>query len=204
MLAFDNISIVFNGHTIIQGLNFKMEKGEKIVIKGESGSGKSSLLNTLTGFVRPSNGKIIFKGHELSPKNFSNLRNELAYLPQQISFNNLDVEAFIRLPFQFDRNKSLNPSMNQIERFFRDFGLKPDLLKSKMQDISGGEKQRVALISCLLLGRKILLLDEPTSALDSQIKQKVMHFLFEQEHVTIMSASHDPEWVERCTKVIDI
>jgi ABC-type multidrug transport system ATPase subunit len=204
MLAFENISIGFNGRSIIQDLNFKVEKGGSVVIKGESGSGKSSLLNTLTGFVRPSEGRIIFNGEELNPKNFSLLRKQLAYLPQHVSFNNLEVETFIRLPFEFQNNKALSPTKSQIEELFKEFALKADVLKNKMQEISGGEKQRVALISCLLLNRKILILDEPTAALDSQVKQKVMDYLFGNKNLTIISASHDPEWVERSTKIVQI
>ncbi len=185
-------------------MSFRIDAGDKAVFSGASGSGKSSLINTLTGFVRPSGGKITFEKEILNAGNIEKFRSRIAYLPQQISFNSMDVKAFIRMPFHFERNKSETPGKERIAKYFDDFRLKQDIIKSKMQDISGGEKQRVALISCLLLNRKILLLDEPTSALDSKVKNRVMDWLFNKDDITIISASHDPEWVERCNKVIGI
>jgi ABC-type lipoprotein export system ATPase subunit len=82
--------------------------------------------------------------------------------------------------------------------------LKAELLENKMQDVSGGEKQRIALVSCLLLQREILLLDEPTSALDSHSKSKVMDYLFANPKLTILSSSHDPEWIARCSKIVSL
>lgn len=204
LLAFENISISFDHKPLISGLTFSVQQGDKVVIRGESGSGKSSLLNTLTGFTRPSSGTILFEDTELHVENFNKFRKQIAFLPQQVSFNNLDVRSFIELPFGFQRNKSSFPSEEKIKLLFTEFSLKHDILNSRMQDISGGEKQRVALISCLLLGRNILLLDEPTSALDSQVKQKVMDYIFKQDELVVISASHDPEWVERCTQIVDI
>lgn len=204
MLSFKKISVSFGNKTLIRDLSFRIDVGDKAVFSGASGSGKSSLINTLTGFVRPSGGKITFENEILNAGNIEEFRSRIAYLPQQISFNSMDVKAFIRMPFHFDRNKSETPGQDRIAKYFDAFSLKHDIIKSKMQDISGGEKQRVALISCLLLNRKILLLDEPTSALDSKVKNRVMDWLFNKDDITIISASHDPEWVERCNKVIGI
>lgn len=204
MLAFENIKISFNAKTVVSGLSFSVSEGRKAVISGESGAGKSSLLNTLTGFVRPDAGSIRYSGKELNAGSIQDFRTRIAYLPQQISFNNLDVKSFIEMPFRFQWNKSGYPSNEKVIHFLSGFGLRPEILNSTMQEISGGEKQRIALISCILLDRSILLLDEPTSALDSAIKTRIMDFLFQLSGVTIISASHDPEWVERCDQVIRI
>ena len=204
LLSIKNIDIGFNGKSLISGLSFDIEKGDKLVFKGKSGSGKTSLLNMITGFVRPTYGSILFEGSALQKSNLNDLRKKLAYLPQQISFNNYEVKQFLEMPFGFANNMPLTPTDKKILEYFSLFDLDQDILNSKMQDISGGEKQRVALISCLLLQRKILLLDEPVSALDKNSKNKVIEYLLGMENLTIISASHDPDWLAACNKIIDL
>jgi len=204
LLSFNNIGINFNNKSLFSVLTFDIDKGDKVVFKGKSGSGKTSLLNIITGFVRPASGTVLFDGSPLTKSNLIDLRKKLAYLPQQLSFNSHEVQQFLEMPFGFANNKSLTPNKNSILKYFSLFDLNHDLLNSKMQDISGGEKQRVALISCLLLQRKILLLDEPVSALDKSSKKKVIDYLFAMNELTIISSSHDPDWVDACNKIIDL
>ena len=175
-----------------------------MVFKGKSGSGKSSLLNMITGFIRPTIGTISYEGSPLVKSNLNELRKKIAYLPQQISFSSLEVKQFLELPFSFVFNKNLSPKKQRILEYFSLFDLKHDIFNSKMQEISGGEKQRVALISCLLLQRKILIMDEPVSALDHDAKVKVIDHLFGLDDLTLISASHDPDWLAACNKIIDI
>lgn len=189
---------------MFSGLTFDIEKGDKLSFKGKSGSGKTSLLNIITGFVRPATGTVLFDGSPLTKSNLNDLRKKLAYLPQQISFNSYGVQQFLEMPFGFANNKNLTPNKKNILEYFSLFDLNHDLMNSKMQEISGGEKQRVALISCLLLQREILLLDEPVSALDKNSKKKVIDYLFTKDDLTIISASHDPAWVDACNKIIDL
>ncbi len=204
LLSFNNIGIGFNGKSLISGLSFDIEKEDKLVFKGKSGSGKTSILNMITGFVRAAYGSVLFDGNPLIKSNLNDLRKKLAYLPQQLSFNSYGVKQFLEMPFGFANNKHLTPSKKKILEYFSLFDLDHDLLNSKMQEISGGEKQRVALISCLLLQREILLLDEPVSALDKNSKMKVIEHLFEMDNLTIISASHDPDWVAACNKIVDL
>ena len=204
LLSIKNIDIGFNGKSLISGLSFDIEKGDKLVFKGKSGSGKTSLLNMITGFVRPTYGSILFEGSALQKSNLNDLRKKLAYLPQQLSFNSLGVKQFLEMPFGFANNKGLTPTHEKVLEYFSIFDLNHDLLNSKMQEISGGEKQRIALISCLLLQREILLLDEPVSALDKNSKKKVIDHLFGMDDLTVISASHDQDWFDACNKIVDL
>ncbi len=204
LIRFENISIGYNGKPLLDGLSFDVAAGDKLALKGESGSGKTSLLNVVTGFVRPTSGRILVNNEESNREIIQALRRQIAWLPQQINFSDYDVEDFIMLPFSFSVNKPIRPDRNKILELFNFLGLKPGLIDSTMQEVSGGEKQRIALVSCLLLQRQILLLDEPVSALDEASKKLVMDYLFEQKELTIISASHDPEWIARCSKVINL
>ena len=204
LIRFENIAIGYNGKSLLEGLSFDIASGDKLVLKGESGSGKTSLLNVVTGFVRPTSGHMLLHDEISNRDNIRSLRRQIAYLPQQINFSDYDVKEFLELPFTFSANKSIRPDREKILELFRFLGLKPELFDSTMQEVSGGEKQRIALVSCLLLQRQILLLDEPVSALDDASKKLVMDYLFSQKELTIISASHDAEWVARCNKIINL
>lgn len=204
LLSFKNVNIAFSGNTIIKDISVDVALGDKLVFKGSSGSGKTSLLNVLIGFVKPKKGEVFFKGNLLSGANIGELRKLCAYLPQQLVFSNYSVKSFLELPFTFEQNKSNSPTEKKILDYFSMFDLKSELLANNMQDVSGGEKQRIALVSCLLLQREILLLDEPTSALDKGSKGKVMDFLFNIPRLTIISSSHDPDWIARCGKIVNL
>lgn len=204
LISFQNIELSFSGKIILAEASFNIATGDKLVFSGSSGAGKTSLLNTLTGFVRPSKGRVFFKNELLDSTSLKTLRKASAYLPQQLIFSNFIVKDFLYLPFTFKQNQSTIPSEEKIMEYFSIFDLSPGLMESKIQDISGGEKQRIALISCLLLQREILLLDEPTSALDNKSKGKVMDFLFDKPELTIISCSHDPDWIARCDKIVNL
>jgi ABC-type lipoprotein export system ATPase subunit len=204
LIRFENISIGYNEKTLLEGLTVDIAAGDKLALKGESGSGKTTLLNMVTGFVRPTAGRMLLHNEVSNQHNIRALRRRIAYLPQQINFSDYDVKDFLELPFTFSANKSIRPNREKIMKLFRFLGLKPELIDQTMQEVSGGEKQRIALVSCLLLERQILLLDEPVSALDDASKKLVMDYLFSQKKLTIISASHDAEWVARCNKVINL
>ncbi|MFP4472026.1 MAG: ATP-binding cassette domain-containing protein [Bacteroidales bacterium] len=203
-IEFQGVTLSFNGREIIRSFSLEIRDGERISIGGPSGCGKSSLLHVLTGFVKPSAGVVKVDGNVLHASAIGQLRKKMAYMPQEVQFNDLEVRQFIMMPFQFRHNRSIAPDEKTIHRHLDQLGLNPSILDKPMQEISGGEKQRISLTACLLLQRKLLLLDEPTSSLDREMKNRVMDHIFSLPDVTMLSASHDDEWVSRCDKYVNI
>ncbi len=84
------------------------------------------------------------------------------------------------------------------------FHLPQEILRQRGDNLSGGEKQRVAIIRALLMKKKYMLADEITSALDEQSTKLIMQILWQQEDLTILSVSHDPTWIEACNPILKL
>jgi putative ABC transport system ATP-binding protein len=205
MISYQNISLKFEDRQLIEGLSFDIAKGEKTALKGRSGSGKTTLLNMAMGFAKPDDGKIFIDGLEVSGANISHLRKQMCWLPQSIAgFNTVSVASLLNHPFSFHTNKRIAPSADNIESSLLALNLEKDIINQPLDKISGGEKQRLGLIICKLLKRKIILLDEPTSALDKESLRLVGGFIMQDPELTVLSASHDDEWLKYCNKIIEL
>ena len=203
MIEIINLELKFNEKVIFSDLNLKIERGEKIGIKGESGKGKTSLLNLIMGFISPNIGKILIDKSEISHNNIISIRNKMAYLPQNILLmGDKNVLDAIEYPFHYSINKKNKPKEEKIISELEKINLKSEILSTSISKISGGEKQRIALVIAKLLGREIFLLDEPTSALDEISRKSVMKYVFESND-TVVSVSHDNEWLNKCSKIIN-
>ena len=203
MIEVNNLTITFTGKTIINNLSFKIPAQGKATLKGPSGSGKSSLIMALLGFVIPSSGIIKINENILNNSSIKHIRSMTAWAPQELNFDFIYTRELLLLPFGFEANKSSFPSQNNINQTLEKLGLNPVILEKPLKNISGGEKQRISLCSALLQNKPILLLDEPTSALDLETKTKIAK-LFSQSDQTIVSASHDDLWCKYNDTIIDI
>ncbi len=205
MINFKNIFLRLNSQVIFNDFNCNIEKGEKLAIKGRSGKGKTTLFNLIMGFIQPDSGEIFFDGELISHENIGRIRKRISWLPQNpaIIGRGKIIEQII-LPFNFKANKHLTPDEKTLERELEKLNLSKNILDSSFDEISGGEKQRLALMLCKLLKRDLMLLDEPTSALDKNNLNAVVEYLCSQTDVTILSASHDEEWLKHCNRVVEI
>jgi putative ABC transport system ATP-binding protein len=205
MINFKNINLIFNGKPIFSNFSLFVEKGGKTAIKGRSGKGKTSLFNMLMGFIKPDSGEILIDGDKLSNENIDNIRKKIAWLPQNpdIIGRGMVLEQIL-LPFGFSANKHLLPDKKVIVKELEKLNLDKSILHSSFNEISGGEKQRIGIMISKLLQRKILLLDEPTSALDKDSLSAVINYLCEAKDTTVLSASHDEEWLIHCNNIIEI
>lgn len=199
-----NIHFSYPGETIFSGFNFKIEKGERVVIRGESGSGKSTLFRLILGFEKPDKGEILFNDKPLTRDYIKTIRKQSAWLPQDLNLGEGTVEDVMTFPFTFKQSHNGVPDKRTKLRVMKDLGLEEELFQKKFPDLSTGQRQRIGIALCILLDKPILLLDEPTSALDEASKEKAFQYLTDMDERTILSTSHDPWWIDRCDHVIDI
>jgi ABC-type bacteriocin/lantibiotic exporter with double-glycine peptidase domain len=189
-IAVDNLSLGYDGHTLFEDVSFEVQSGQKVCIDGPSGCGKSSLLRAMLGFVTPQRGTIAIDNQPVNNKTVWSLRHCIGYVTQEPDLGSQSVLERIRQPFGYKANAHLEFNMDTLEAYLDQFKLPRILLSKQTTDLSGGEKQRIAIIISLLLDRDLLLLDEPTSALDKESKQ-VLRDLLANLHKTIVFISHE-------------
>lgn len=204
MIKIKDLQLSFKDQVIFKDFSLTLQKGEKLAITGESGIGKSTLLNLLTGFIPDFKGDVLVAGIRLNSENINKIREKIAWLPQEMGLSFNTVSELLFAPFEFEINKKNKPSKEEIVTLFDEFKLSESLLNKKLKEISGGQKQRILLISCLLQKKPLLLLDEPTSALDKKIKEQVANYIFKQKELTVIAVTHDEYWIEKSEKVIEL
>lgn len=170
--------------TAIENLSLNIKDGEFIAIVGPSGCGKSSLLSILCGLENKSDGKIIFPNSK---------KNKIGYMLQQDSlFPWLTILDNCLIGLKVEKNLT-KENINKVKKLLEIYGLK-DFINSYPKNLSGGMRQRVALIRTLATSPDILLLDEPFSALDYQTRLAVsddVYKIIKKEKKTIIMVTHD-------------
>lgn len=199
MIQFDQVTIRFGYKQILDRVSLHIQAGEKAVIDGESGSGKSTLLRAVVGACIPEAGEIRFDGTPIGPGTIAAVREAVAFIGQEPVLGAETVREALLLPFSFKSHRNRVPGEDRIRNEMIRFRLDVGLLDQSCGSLSGGEKQRVAVIRAALLGKRVFLADEITSALDAANSTLVMDRMFAPEH-TVVSVSHDPNWIERCDR----
>ncbi len=167
LLKADNISVEFDGNLILDNVSITLNSGELVSILGISGSGKTTLFNTLSGLLIPNNGNIILDNEDITGKSgyMSYMHQKDLLLPYKTIIDNVALPLVIKgMSRKEARAKSLP--------YFKDFGLE-DTINMYPSQLSGGMKQRAALLRTYMCGNRIALLDEPFSALDALTKRNM-------------------------------
>lgn len=205
ILKTENLGLNFSGRKLFCDLSFELLTGDSLCLSSPSGKGKTSLMGSIMGFISGFSGKIYICGLEHNKYNISAIRKKISWLPQNFNLQGrLTVEEALTLPFAYPANSRHRPSKENLVDELARLDLEASILKNNFSQISGGEKQRIGLIICKLLKRPLLMLDEPTSALDKNSKLRLIDYLVKPGDFAILSASHDEDWVEACSKVIEL
>lgn len=192
----EGLSFSFDNVSILENVSFEVEYGQKVALTGNSGTGKSSVLNILAGFNINYSGEIKIFDKILNEKSISEIRQNMAWLPQETNINYNTVRELLLAPFDFKLNKKNRPTDKEIKSILDDFLLSSKILKKSTLEISGGQKQRILLASALLLKKKLIILDEPGSALDEDSRNAVLDRIL-SEDTTILFSTHDKSWIEK-------
>jgi putative ABC transport system ATP-binding protein len=192
LFRIENITKQFSEKFVLQNFSFVVLPGDKINISGYSGIGKTTIFRLLLGFERPDAGKIIFDGEDLTDENVWVVRRKVAYVSQDLNIGKGRVSDFFQETLHYKANQHLRTdAKNRITEYLSLFNLQTDILTRQIEELSGGEKQRIAIINALILDRSIFFLDEITSALDPALKEKIMNFFLENKNFTVLYISHD-------------
>ena len=190
-LICQNLSVGYDGKTVIQGLDFSVNTGDYLSIVGENGSGKSTLMKTILGLQPPVSGSIL-TGDGLK-------RNEIGYLPQQTVVQR-DFPASVReiVLSGCQARCGSRPFYNKEEKMLASDSMEKmniaPLAKRCYRELSGGQQQRVLLARALCATRKMLLLDEPVSGLDPKVTAEmysIIDNLNKKDGITVIMISHD-------------
>lgn len=184
------LSVSFGKNKIFDNVNAQIKYGQKVLITGSSGCGKSTFLKCLLGFV-PAGGSIYFGEQKLCSTTVWQLRNRIAYVPQEPLFHGPIVTDVLKEPFSYKANQHLRYNEARVDELLEYFILNRAIKKANTEDLSGGEKQRIAIIAAILLDRQFMLFDEPTSALDPQSREAFYNLMTERSDITALIVSHD-------------
>lgn len=207
MLEVKDLKKNFDKTEVIKGISFDVQKGEVVAIIGPSGCGKSTLLRCLNMLEKPTSGKIILDGEDITSKkvDLTKIREKMGMVFQQFNlFPHLTVlENITVAPINLKLLTKEEATKKALE-LLKSIGLE-DKKDNYPNELSGGQKQRVAIIRTLMMNPEIILFDEPTSALDPEMVGEVLTLIktLVDKKNTIIIVSHEMEFIKNCaTKVL--
>lgn len=196
VIELKNVNKTFDNSLILKGINLKIKKGEIFLIKGESGKGKTTLLNIIGMIEEPTSGSLIIEG-VLNPKIDKKsgrelLQHKVSYLFQNYSL--IDSETIknnLMIPLEFKKiNKK--EKLKRINKVLEVLDINKNI-NTKVYTLSRAEQQKIAVAKILLKGSGIILCDEPTGSLDNKNRNEIIKLLLslKKQGKTIIIVSHD-------------
>ncbi len=214
LLKTENLTKVYQNNGVpveaLKDIDLTINKGDYLVIAGPSGSGKTTLLNLLGALDNPTEGKVLFKGEDISKKSKKELSEfrlkNLGFIfqaynliPVLTALENIEFSMMLSGVPENERNEKALKLMDELEI--------KELSDKRPNEMSGGQQQRVAVARAIVNSPEIVLADEPTANLDSKTGGKLldlMEKMNEEKNITFIFSSHDKQVIDRAKRLVKL
>ena len=210
LLRAESVTVTYPGRgaPALDGFSLAVQAGEHVALVGPSGSGKSTAVGLFLGFVRPSAGRVVVSGHDLSASDVAGWRRRVAWVPQRPHLLHGSLEDNLRIAGPDASTELLARAIELVGLSHLVDGL-PDGLATPVGEggvsLSAGERQRLALARAIICDREVVLLDEPIAHLDAHAETVLAETLGPWlETKTVLVAAHRPELVARLDRVVHL
>ena len=211
-IVLENICFSYdiNSKPILNNLNIRLNKGMKIGLVGETGSGKSTFLDILMGLLTPTSGKIKIDNNPISENNLTKLHSLIAHVPQNIYLADASISE--NIAFGIDQNKIDIPLVERVadealvKKFLDDQGSNLDSgVGERGIKLSGGQRQRIGIARALYKRSGLIIFDEATSSLDEQTETEIMDTIYNLDNeLTIVLVAHRISTLKRCDEIYEM
>lgn len=202
LLDVQDVAFSIGDRQLLKPVSLQLYQGDCVLLTGPSGSGKSTFLKILASLITPTSGQIFFRNSEVTTLKAEAYRQQVSYCFQTPQLFGQTVYDNLALPWQIRRQK---PQRDKLVAALESVNLSPDMLNKPVEQLSGGEKQRVGLLRNLQFMPEVLLLDEVTSALDEENRLSVLSLINRisaEEKVAVVRISHDVNDIQQAEQVL--
>lgn len=204
MIELENVTKKYNDVVAVDNISFKINKGEIVGFLGPNGAGKSTTMNMITGYIEPTNGKILINGFDINRKP-KQAKKQIGYMPENVPlYAELTVKEFISYMADLKLVKKQEKKA-EIDRVIKATGLER-VANKIIKNLSRGYKQRVSLAGALVGNPPILILDEPTVGLDPIQVIEIRNLIksLREGHTILISSHILAEISQMCNKIVII
>lgn len=208
MIELVNVSQIYNPKTVIEihaleDINFKITEGEFVALIGHTGSGKSTLIQLMNGLIKPTSGKVLYKGQDIHEKSFkkNKLRAKVGLVFQYPEYQIFEESIYKEVAFGPKNMGVQEPELDiNVKAALKVVGIDESLYEKSPFFLSGGQKRRIAIASVLAMQPELLILDEPAAGLDPRGKRLILDGikkLNKKFNISILMVSHSMEDVSK-------
>jgi phospholipid/cholesterol/gamma-HCH transport system ATP-binding protein len=202
LIALEGVSMQFGSHPVLRDIHLNVERGQTVVVIGESGCGKTVLLKLIIGLLQPTAGRVVFDGKvlgELSDRELAQQRLRFGFLFQGAAlFDSLSVHDNVAFGLRMHRKMVEREIREAVRQRLHEVGLPPGVESKMPSELSGGMKKRVGLARALALNPEVMLYDEPTTGLDPIMSDVINELILQTSHkdgMTSIVITHDMKTV---------